>query len=645
MTVDDQIKVLNDQVTDLRQQLATHVHNYAGANYSSGPALSVNADEDTVGDILLTGVSSKNFTKLMRDPLVKITGDAVEAGSFKGRLDGNAATATKLNTPFDLILAGDVTGVVSVDGSQDATVVTRITSNGVSPGDYGPVGNVTLNIGDSFQVPEFSISSGGLITAVSNKTVTIPSSIAATGTAGTSQYGDSSVKIFTVGSPNQGRSETTYTDTAVYTLNHRLFSNNSEVVNIDEAQSLVNKTYEGFKLGAACGHGVDLSTTGVKGSLDLVTSNALNQHVHMYADADAAGDALRVKLSTATGKLPIVVANPDLTLSIDNDVYVESGELTTKTLNVTTEFAIPGGTLWVDTSAKVVDVAEYNSGAGTTMANLVTSSLKRPNGVAYTVDEVLTLDDIHLTSLDGKVGDLDLDISDVKALIAACSNQSASTAGTTATLNVDVAAVKVGISDLNDQLVVVNNEVSTIFSTLTAVSTVADNALAVSNGLSAKIAANTADVGQLKLDLKNISTTQPFVNMSNDIAGLKTSLASVQADNVARAAEVKVLEGNLEALKNTVAQLTATVSTIASSTTTDCATFSLLAGATFVYKMTDKFAAGVTTYDRTFTLLVFNASGRYAEALPTIATTSRDAATYNVTNITGAQQSFTLTVR
>lgn len=53
-------------------------------------------------------------------------GSTVTATSFKGSLTGNASTATKLQTPRTISLAGDVTGSVSFDGSANVSMTTAI---------------------------------------------------------------------------------------------------------------------------------------------------------------------------------------------------------------------------------------------------------------------------------------------------------------------------------------------------------------------------------------------------------------------------------------------------------------------------------------------------------------------------------------
>lgn len=94
------------------------------------------------------GVSSgtiQHWTLLADDPdVVHKTGTETVAGNktftspINGNLSGNATTATKWQTARTLALTGDVTGSVSIDGSNDVSIATTVVKG--TKGDTGPQG-------------------------------------------------------------------------------------------------------------------------------------------------------------------------------------------------------------------------------------------------------------------------------------------------------------------------------------------------------------------------------------------------------------------------------------------------------------------------------------------------------------------------
>ena len=59
------------------------------------------------------------------------------AANFRGPLDGNAATASRLSTARRISLSGDVSGWNNFDGTSDITIPVNLPDTGVSPGTYG----------------------------------------------------------------------------------------------------------------------------------------------------------------------------------------------------------------------------------------------------------------------------------------------------------------------------------------------------------------------------------------------------------------------------------------------------------------------------------------------------------------------------
>ncbi|THD15383.1 hypothetical protein CI793_13535 [Anoxybacillus ayderensis] len=71
--------------------------------------------------------------------ILKLDANAKLPASITGNADGNAATASKLQTARTISLSGDVTGSASFDGSENATISATLTNSGVTPGTYPKV--------------------------------------------------------------------------------------------------------------------------------------------------------------------------------------------------------------------------------------------------------------------------------------------------------------------------------------------------------------------------------------------------------------------------------------------------------------------------------------------------------------------------
>lgn len=108
----------------------------AGANISLTP----DATNDKV-TIDVTGVvqASDVVTSPTPNKVLKLDANGKLPASITGNADGNAATATKLQTSRTISLTGDATGSTSFDGSANASIAVTLANSGVTPGTYPKV--------------------------------------------------------------------------------------------------------------------------------------------------------------------------------------------------------------------------------------------------------------------------------------------------------------------------------------------------------------------------------------------------------------------------------------------------------------------------------------------------------------------------
>lgn len=138
------------------------------------PAYSNSSNKLFIGEANggISTIGGKYFTALIDAATSANTAGAIvkrgSLGEFsttfvQGNLHGNANTATILQTARDIGLAGDATGNVSFDGSQNVTLTVDLSDTGVSAGTYG---NASI-------VPVFTVDAEGRISSVTNTAISI----------------------------------------------------------------------------------------------------------------------------------------------------------------------------------------------------------------------------------------------------------------------------------------------------------------------------------------------------------------------------------------------------------------------------------------------------------------------------------------
>lgn len=83
--------------------------------------------------------TSEVVTTATPNKILKLDSNGKLPASITGNADGNAATASKLQTARTISLSGDVSGSTSFDGSANATINVSLSNTGVTPGTYAKV--------------------------------------------------------------------------------------------------------------------------------------------------------------------------------------------------------------------------------------------------------------------------------------------------------------------------------------------------------------------------------------------------------------------------------------------------------------------------------------------------------------------------
>lgn len=357
----DEQKILSDlstltsSVGALQVGLNTHTHNYAGSAKPGGDAGTIDVVDDSISKNYLVGTNVSTSNKLRRNSNITMENDSLSAPEFIGDLTGTADNAKKLFYQPKITLSGDVVGSVDFEGDKDIVINTSIKEQDVSPGEYGAIGNYTLSSSGSFTVPDIVVNALGMITKIRNRTISLPNNM---GLNGVTSSKNTEKKIYVLGASEQADKSSVYSQNGVYIDEHTLYSNDKEVVNISDFQSLVNKTYEGYELAEACTRGVDEKVGGTKDDNRLVTSNSLARHKHNYALSDTVdGKALYTNITTDNvNKMFLVTNNDDQgKLTKNTEIYVKGEGLFSNDLTAVENMYIPGGKIWIDSVEVPVD--------------------------------------------------------------------------------------------------------------------------------------------------------------------------------------------------------------------------------------------------------------------------------------------------
>jgi len=381
-------------------------YSYDQTNNGSGAKLYIEV-LDSVGVPVIHTLGGKYYTTLVdtatdaatnsalvrRSALGSFSGNVITAATFVGNISGIATsavianTANTLTTTRDIGLAGDLTGNVSFNGSQNVTLTATISPNSVALG-TDTTGNYLANVipgiglvGSSFgtegatpvidlantavtagiyggttNIPVVTIDAQGRITSASNATIT--TSFTAAGDTGTNQTisgGDTftiaggtgltsvggSTDTVTINLDNTAVTPSTYGGAAsvgIFTVDQQgrltaasnvTISIPSSAINTDVA--LGSQTSGAYVANLVAGTGITLSGLGNEGTTPTITNSGVVQ---------LAGTANQIAVSGSTGSI---------TLSLPNDVVINNN------LTVTGDLLISGNAVTMNTATVLIE--------------------------------------------------------------------------------------------------------------------------------------------------------------------------------------------------------------------------------------------------------------------------------------------------
>ena len=176
-------------------------------------------------------------------------------GALNGAVTGNADTATKLATPREIDISGDVIGVgigTTFDGSKNVTIDTTLSTTGVIAGTYGS--STTVGI--------VTVDSKGRITSASNVNITMP---VIGGSSNQVIYRD--INNALTGSPNltfDGNNLSVGSDIIAFVSDERLKENIQPLEKaLDKVLALNGFTYNFNEIGQSLGFDGKITYVGV----------------------------------------------------------------------------------------------------------------------------------------------------------------------------------------------------------------------------------------------------------------------------------------------------------------------------------------------------------------------------------------------
>jgi hypothetical protein len=380
-------------------------YSYDKSNNGIGAKLYIEVQNSASGEVIHT-VGGKYYTDLVdgatnnntastivkRDASGSFAGNVITATTFVGNISGavtsavTANTANALTTARDIGLAGDLTGNVSFDGSQNVTLTATIAANSVAlgtdtTGDYianvipgtgltgsgfgteGATPTLTLantavtpgSYGGATNIPAIVIDAQGRITSASNAAISTSFTVAGDTGSETISGGDtltiaggtgltsvaSGTDTVTLNLDNTAVTPSTYGGAAsvgVFTVDQQGRLTAASNVSISIPSSALNtdvalgsQTSGAYVANLVAGTGITLSDLGNEGATPTITNSGVTQ---------VTGTANQIATSSSTGAI---------TLSLPNDVVIPNN------LTVTGDLIISGNAVTMNTATILIE--------------------------------------------------------------------------------------------------------------------------------------------------------------------------------------------------------------------------------------------------------------------------------------------------
>jgi hypothetical protein len=334
----------------------------------------------------------------------------INAASITGSLQGNASTASKLETARTITLGGDLTGNVSFDGSAGVTLTATIAADSVALG-TDTTGNYVASLVAGTGITLANNTGEGATPTITNsapdQTVVL--------TAGSNVSISGTYPNFTIASTD---TNTTYTASTGLSLTGTAFSIDSSVVTLSGAQTLTNKTINGSQLVDASVANAKLTNSSVTvtagtgmsggGAVSLGSSITLT---NAGVTSNVAGSGITV--SGATGAVTITNSDKGSSQNIFKNIAVSGQTTVVADGNDDTLTLAAGSNVTITTNATTDTITiaatdtntTYTAGAGLTLTGTEfthtdTSSQATVTNSGRSYIQSITLDTYgHVTAL------------------------------------------------------------------------------------------------------------------------------------------------------------------------------------------------------------------------------------------------------
>lgn len=314
---------------------ATDTKNTAGASDSSSKLFIIGAVSQSANP----QTYSQDTAYIGTDGCLYSNNSKVLTVDDKASSATTADSATAFSSGTTVSVTGDATGT-SGSSTKGWSIPITLAESGVSAGSYGPTATVTSG---SFDVPQITVDAKGRVTAVSNRSVTLPSSTD-TKTTQTNSTGTSAYPILL----KNGTGTSSVTNSVLF---------NSGVTVTPSTGTITATTFSG-----------DLSGTASKATADASGNNIASTYATVTAlngkQATITGAATTVASSNLTASRALV-SNSSGKIAVSAVTSTELGYLDGVTSNVQTQ---------LDSISSTASTASTNASSALSTANTASTN-------------------------------------------------------------------------------------------------------------------------------------------------------------------------------------------------------------------------------------------------------------------------------